>query len=213
TFAFRGPFEMAKITATVDELSAGRIEVGLGAGWHAPEHLPLGLPFGALGERFERLEEQLTVLPRLWIGEEVSHSGRHYRLDGAVSLPRPVQYPGPPIIVGGKGRPRGLRLAVEHAAEYDLDTVGPDVCADVGRRLDAACAAAGRPRGSIVLSVMTPPADGSGPLRRQLEAYAAAGIERIVLDLGTAPIGADVDGLAASLRASIGWSGASAVSR
>jgi F420-dependent oxidoreductase-like protein len=119
---FRLPGPLAVSVAGVDAMSGGRVELGLGAGWYEAEHTAYGIPFPPLGERFERLEEQLAIVTGLWstdAGETFDFSGRHYRLVGCPALPKPVQQPGPPIIVGGGGPKRTPRLAARYAAEFN----------------------------------------------------------------------------------------------
>jgi F420-dependent oxidoreductase-like protein len=119
---FRLPGPLAITVAEVDQMSGGRVELGLGAGWYEAEHLAYGIPFPPLGERFERLEEQLTIITGLWAtpdGAMYEHDGRHYRLVDSPGLPKPVQQPGPPIIVGGGGARRTPRLAARFAREFN----------------------------------------------------------------------------------------------
>ncbi|GAA2634861.1 LLM class F420-dependent oxidoreductase [Dactylosporangium fulvum] len=121
TFRYPGP--LAITIAQVDAMSNGRIEVGLGAGWFEREHTAYGIPFPPVGERFDRLSEQLAILTGLWstpAGSTFSFEGRYYDLVDSPALPKPVQQPGPPIIVGGKGPRRTPQLAARYAAEYNV---------------------------------------------------------------------------------------------
>ncbi len=120
---FRLPGPLAITVAGVDQMSGGRVELGLGAGWYDDEHRAYGIPFPRLGERFERLEEQLAVITGLWstpLGERFSFTGRHYQLVDSPALPKPAQAPGPPIIVGGGGATRTPRLAATFAQEFNM---------------------------------------------------------------------------------------------
>jgi F420-dependent oxidoreductase-like protein len=120
---FRLPGLLAIQVAQVDDMSGGRAELGLGAGWFDAEHTAHGVPFPALGERFERLEEQLAILTGFWdvpVGEKFDFDGRHYQLKDSPGLPKPVQQPHPPLIVGGGGPKRTPRLAATFAAEFNL---------------------------------------------------------------------------------------------
>src|SRR5439155_25908637 len=107
----------------VDAMSDGRIELGLGAGWYEDEHRACGVPFPPLGQRFERLEKQLAILQGMWStpeGSPFDYAGRHYQIAGSPALPKPVQRPHPPIIVGGSGHHRTPRLAATYADEFNL---------------------------------------------------------------------------------------------
>jgi probable F420-dependent oxidoreductase len=128
---FRHPAVLAKEAATLDLLSGGRLEVGLGTGWMAADYAGAGLPLDPPGVRVERLAEAIAVLKGLWADGPCHFTGRHYRIDGLDQRPRPVQRPHPPLIVGGGG-PRVLRLAAEQADHVNLtmrvrpDGTGPD---------------------------------------------------------------------------------------
>jgi alkanesulfonate monooxygenase len=120
---FRWPGVLAITVAQVDAMSGGRVELGLGTGWYDGEHTAYGIPFPALGERFERLEEQLAILTGLWatpVGEKFSYSGAHYSLVDSPALPKPFQKPRPPLIVGGAGATRTPRLAAAYADEFNV---------------------------------------------------------------------------------------------
>jgi len=152
---FRHPAVLAKSAATVDHVSGGRVEVGLGAGWHEPEHAAYGFPFPPLGERMDVLAEQLEVVRGLWADGPFAFRGSHYALAEHDDRPKPLQRPGPPLIMGGEARPRSARLAARFADEYN--TVYPSVeqCRERRAALSAACEAAGRDPASLPFSVMT----------------------------------------------------------
>jgi F420-dependent oxidoreductase-like protein len=121
TFRYPGPLAIA--IAQVDAMSGGRIEVGMGAGWFEREHTAYGIPFPPLGERFDRLEEQLSILTGLWStpqGSTFSFEGRYYDIVDSPALPKPVQQPGPPIIIGGKGPRRTPKLAARFGDEFNV---------------------------------------------------------------------------------------------
>jgi F420-dependent oxidoreductase-like protein len=149
---FRWPGVLAITVAQVDAMSGGRVELGLGAGWYDAEHRAYGIPFPETGVRFERLEEQLAVITGLWstpAGETFDYKGQHYQLEASPALPKPVQQPHPPVIVGGSGAARTPRLAARFAAEYNTPFLLPDVARTQFQRVREACEAAGRDPGSM----------------------------------------------------------------
>lgn len=153
---FRLPSVLAKSVATVDEISGGRVEIGMGAGWWTEEHTQFGFPFPPTRERFEMLEEQLEIVHRLLTEDRVSFEGRHYALVDAEFLPKPVQRPRPPIVLGGKTvGPWMQRLIGAWADEFN--TVGgtpEEVRERFGRARDGV-ESAGRAPDSLVTSLMT----------------------------------------------------------
>jgi F420-dependent oxidoreductase-like protein len=139
---FRLPGMLAVQVAQVDEMSGGRVELGLGTGWYEQEHLAYGVPFPPLGERFERLEEQLEVITGLWttpVGGSYTFEGAHYRLVDSPALPKPVQSPRPPVIVGGAGAVRTPRLAARFADEFNVPFHTLERGAAQFQRVRAAC--------------------------------------------------------------------------
>jgi len=152
---FRHPGPLAISVAQVDQMSGGRVEFGLGAGWYADEHEAYAIPFPDLGERFARLEEQLAVITGLWEtpeGEKFSFSGAHYQVSDSPALPKPAQRPRPPVLIGGTGKRRTPQLAVRYADEYNVPFGGvPATAAAFGRVRDA-CSAGGRASSSITYS-------------------------------------------------------------
>lgn len=148
SITFRLPGVLAITVAQVDEMSGGRVELGIGAGWYEREHRSYGIPFASLGERMDQLEEQLRVVTGLWatpVGETFSFQGEHYRLEDAPALPKPAQRPGPPIIIGGRGTRRTPMLAARYASEYNATFESPAEAAERFRRIDEACDRVGRP--------------------------------------------------------------------
>jgi F420-dependent oxidoreductase-like protein len=144
---FRLPGPLAIQVAEVDAMSGGRLELGIGAAWNDDEHRAYGIPFPPTGERFERLEEQLEILTGLWTtprGERFSFSGRHYTLEDSPALPKPVQQPHPPIIIGGYGAKRTPRLAARFAAEFNLPFPPLDYYGLASENVTEACQAIGR---------------------------------------------------------------------
>src|SRR4051812_47826911 len=152
---FRLPGPLAVAVAQVDEMSGGRVELGLGAGWFDDEHTAYGIPFPTLGERFDRLEEQLEVITGLWrtpIDSQYSFEGEHYTVVGSPALPKPVQPGGPPILVGGWGAKRTPRLAAQYASEYNLPFGPVDAFVDQRARVRAACETIDRDPDDLICS-------------------------------------------------------------
>jgi F420-dependent oxidoreductase-like protein len=153
---FRLPGPLAVAVAQVDEMSGGRVELGIGTGWYEDEHRAYGIPFPPLGERYERLEEQLEIITGLWAtppGETFSFPGRHYQLTGSPALPKPVQRPRPPIIIGGSGRRRTPALAAAYADEFNVPFHPPEAVGEVFDAVRAAREKAGRGEASLRLGV------------------------------------------------------------
>jgi alkanesulfonate monooxygenase SsuD/methylene tetrahydromethanopterin reductase-like flavin-dependent oxidoreductase (luciferase family) len=144
---------LAKLVTAADHVSGGRVEVGLGAGWHDREHAAYGFDFPALGERMERLAEQLEILHGHWAGGPFDFAGRHYRLEGLDAQPKPLQRPHPPVLMGGNAGPRAARLAAGWADEYNTVYATVDVVRERRAKIAAACEAAGR--APIPFSLMT----------------------------------------------------------
>lgn len=152
---FRHPGPLAIAVAEVDSMSGGRVELGLGAGWYEQEHAAYGIPFPSLRERFERLEEQLAIITGLWttdVGATFDFQGKHYSLSNSPALPKPVQTPRPPIIVGGHGRKVTPRLAAAFADEYNVPFAPYEVCQSQYDLVGAACEAIHRDPDSIIRS-------------------------------------------------------------
>ncbi len=151
---FRHPSVLGRAATTVDHISGGRAELGLGAGWYEREHRAFGFPFASLGERMEVFEEQTEIIVGQWTTESFSYSGRRYRLEDCDALPRPLQRPHPPVIIGGSGKRRTVEVAARLGQEYNV--VGPtvDECRALRGRMDEACARHGRDPATLVLSAM-----------------------------------------------------------
>ncbi|GIF68960.1 LLM class F420-dependent oxidoreductase [Asanoa ishikariensis] len=151
---FRSPGALAVVVSQVDEMSAGRVELGLGTGWYEAEHAAFGIPLPPVGERFERLAEQLAIVTGLWTApDRFDHAGKHYTLTGAPAL-HTTQRPHPPVIVGGKGPRRTPRLAARYADEYNVQFASPADTKELFNRLDAESAKQGRTvRRSVCVSV------------------------------------------------------------
>jgi F420-dependent oxidoreductase-like protein len=150
---FRHPSNLAKLATSADHISGGRIELGIGAGWHEREHAAYGFPFPSTSERVDVLEEQLQIVLGNWGPERFSFEGRHYRLDGLEAHPKPVQRPHPPLIMGGNAGPRSAALAARYADEYNTAFPTPEDVRARRQRVAEACTEAGRE--PIPFSVMT----------------------------------------------------------
>jgi F420-dependent oxidoreductase-like protein len=198
---FRHPSVLAKVVAAVDHISGGRVELGLGAGWNEREHAAFGFDFPPLGTRLDVLEEQLEIVSGLWADGPFSFAGRHYRLRAVDALPKPVQRPRPPIIIGGGAKPRTARLAARFADEYNTVFATPAECAERRAVCEAAWREAGRDPATLRFSHMGPwlpstAADPAGTLAAsadaaifgsideaatRLRAYREAGVDRVML--------------------------------
>jgi F420-dependent oxidoreductase-like protein len=150
---FRHPSELAKLVASADHVSGGRIELGMGAGWLESEHVAYGFAFPALRERMERLEEQLEIVAGEWSEGAFTFDGRHYRVKGLDALPKPLQSPRPPLLLGGMGGPRSVALGARLADEYNTVDRTAAECAAIAAQLERECEQAGRE--PIPLSLMT----------------------------------------------------------
>lgn len=149
---FRAPALLANAAATADHVSGGRIELGLGAGWMAREHEAFGFPFPETPVRMEMFAEQLEIVHRLWTEEHVDFEGRHYTLENAPGLPKPVQRPRPPLIVGGGGSRGTAEPAARFADEYNTPFASPEDFAAIRAKVQRACEATGR---TLRFSLMT----------------------------------------------------------
>ena len=172
---FRHPGPLAISVAQVDVMSAGRVELGLGAGWFEAEHAAYGLPFPDTAERFDRFEEQLAVITGLWrtpVGERFSFAGEHYTVTDSPALPKPMAPDGPPISVGGHGKRRTPRLAARYAAEFNVGFSPADVVGAQFVRAQEACDTVGRAPDTLVYSAALTVCCGGddGEVRRRADA-------------------------------------------
>jgi F420-dependent oxidoreductase-like protein len=148
---YRHPAVLAKMAANVDVVSGGRLICGLGASWQENEHRAYGIPFPPMRERLEMLDEACQILRSLWTRDRTTFQGKHYRLDGAPLMPKPVQRPHPELMVGGGGERVTLRIAARHADHWNV-WGGPAILAGKGRILEEHCGAVGRDPTQIVRS-------------------------------------------------------------
>jgi probable F420-dependent oxidoreductase len=150
--SYRSPAVLAKMAATLDVISGGRLDLGLGAGWFEQEYRAYGIPFPRIGERIDQLAEGVEIIRRMWTEAHPRFEGRHYTIDGALCDPPPRQRPHPPIWIGGEGD-RVHRLAARAADGINVRWWGPDRIAGRAAYLDAACREAGRDPAALARSV------------------------------------------------------------
>ena len=213
TFRYPGPLAIS--VAEVDEMSGGRVDFGIGAGWYEAEHQAYAIPFPSLGERFERLEEQLEIITGMWatpVGDTFDYAGKHYAIVDSPALPKPLQRPHPPIVIGGGGPKRTPALAARFASEFNLAFPSLDFVRLQFGRVRAALEAAGRAADDIVYSAAfvvcagedearlarraaaigreldemranSPLAGTPDEIAEKLTAFAAAGVQRVYLQL------------------------------
>jgi F420-dependent oxidoreductase-like protein len=176
---YRHPGLLAKVVTTLDVLSGGRAMLGLGAAWYEREHRGLGVPFPPTGERFDRLEEALQVCRQMWSDEDGPFDGKHYQLGETLCVPRPLQTPRPPILVGGGGERRTLRLVAQYADACNIFDSGPENVAHKLEVLDRHCHEVGRDPAEVQRTLLT----GADPFEDgflvRMEQYSRLGIERV----------------------------------
>ena len=152
---FRHPSVLARMAVTVDHISEGRLDVGMGAGWYEREHITHGFPFLDARQRFELFAEQVEIVVRSWTEEAFAHSGRAFELREQTALPQPFQRPHPPLVLGGSVKRRFAALAARYANEVNTLGARNDELRERKERLDRACVDAGRDPATLGFSVMT----------------------------------------------------------
>jgi F420-dependent oxidoreductase-like protein len=187
---FRPPALLVKAVTTLDVLSGGRAWLGIGAGYQEDEAQAMGLPLPAVAERFERLEETLQIATRMWAGDDAAFEGRHYRLQRPAGSPTPIQLPHPPVLIGGTGERKTLRLVARYADACNLFDI-PDGGRTVKHKLDVLarhCEAVGRPYEAIekTLSTRLEAGESSDAFVSRSTAAAALGIQHMVVVSSTA---------------------------
>jgi F420-dependent oxidoreductase-like protein len=190
---YRHPGLLAKIVTTLDVLSGGRAQMGIGAAWYEREHLALGVPYPAVSERFERLEETLQICLQMWSDDEGPYNGKHYQLAETICQPPPVQSPRPPILIGGGGEKKTLRLAARYADACNLFAFEP---ADIAHKLEVLaghCETEGRDPAEIKTTILGVGSDAAGDpdgFLSAMEGYAKLGVElvEIVPPTGSDPV-------------------------
>jgi F420-dependent oxidoreductase-like protein len=196
---YRHPGLLAKIVSTLDVLSGGRAVLGIGAAWYEREHLALGVPYPPVAERFERLEETLQILRQMWSEDDGPFEGRHYRLAETINSPQPVRSPHPPIMIGGGGEKKTLRLVAKYADACNLfATPAADGPAQVGAKLDVLrghCEREGTDYDAVRKTVLyavplAPGADAASQFVDTMSRYAALGVTEVhVMPMDTDPLG------------------------
>ncbi len=187
---YRNPAVLAKTVAGVDQMSKGRIEFGIGAGWKVNEYKAYGIDFDEPGPRVDQMIEAIEICRRLWTEERASFAGKHYRIENAVSAPKPAQKPYPPLWVGGSG-PRVMRVAARMADGFDIGKRGPggaflteEEMRSINADLDAVCASVKRDRKLLRSHWSLASVNDNASvaeLRRRIDEYARAGLDRYIL--------------------------------
>ena len=170
---YRHPAILAKMATSLDVISGGRLEFGIGTGWYEPEHRMFGIPLGSVRERCERLDESLQVIRSLWSKPKTTFAGRHYQLEAAIHEPKPVQKPHPPIVIAGAGEKRLLPLVARHADVW-TSFGSPAVYRHKIAVLDRLCREVGRTAAEIEKSVLVPTAitDNLDTVAPMIQGYA-----------------------------------------
>jgi F420-dependent oxidoreductase-like protein len=178
---YRYPGLLAKIVATLDVLSEGRAFLGIGAAWYEKEHLALGVPYPPIATRFEMLEEAIQICDQMWSDDEGPYEGKHYQLAETICRPRPIQTPRPPILIGGGGEQKTLRLVAQYADACNLFGGDPELIKHKLKILDEHCAALDRDPATIARTMIAqPPAlDDIDGFLKSMEQYAALGISQV----------------------------------
>jgi F420-dependent oxidoreductase-like protein len=181
---YRHPAVLANMGATVDIISHGRLDFGIGAGWNELEHTAYGIPLYEPGERIRRLGEACEVIRRLWTAETVDFEGRYYQLRGARCEPKPLQKPYPPFMIGGSGEQLTLRMVARYADMWNYAGGPVEEFRHKSEVLDGHCAAIGRDPASIERSMqITIDPDNLGAARDTLRSFIASGATHLILNL------------------------------
>jgi len=188
---FRNPALLAKMAATVDHVSQGRLVLGIGAGWFELEHTDYGIPFSTVGGRARRLGEALEVMKLLFTQQKSTYAGKYYQLKDAPFEPKTVQKPHPPLLIGGQGPKLILPVIARHANIWHLRVrdVNPEAIKQLSTDFDAICRKVGRDPAEVERAVSLRLEQVSGPtedLRRQIQGLADAGIRHFILSLSPA---------------------------
>jgi alkanesulfonate monooxygenase SsuD/methylene tetrahydromethanopterin reductase-like flavin-dependent oxidoreductase (luciferase family) len=178
------------MAVSVDHISGGRLEFGLGAAWHEPEHVTYGIDFPSAGTRIAMLDEACEIIRRLWTEEVVDHDGRFWKLKEALCFPKPVQAR-IPIVIGGSGPKKTLRVVAKHADEWNAPAASPEEYTRLAAILDEHCAAVGRDPSEIKRSVQmflfTNDDETISAVPEQIDALEAVGVQHVVLSFYSPP--------------------------
>jgi F420-dependent oxidoreductase-like protein len=187
---YRHPAILANMAVSVDHISGGRLEFGIGAAWHEPEHVTYGLEFPHAGTRIAMLDEACEIIRRLWTEEKVDHDGRFWKLHDALCNPKPVQ-PRIPMVIGGSGPRKTLRVVAKHADEWNAPAATADDYRRLADILDDHCADVGRDpkdiRRSVQMFLFAHDADTLAALPGQIDDLEAAGVQHVVLSFYSPP--------------------------
>ena len=182
---FRHPALLAKMVTTLDIISGGRVEVGLGAGWFEAEHQQYGLDLPPIGERMRRLEESCEILEALWTEKRATFAGTYYEVRDAYHEPKPVQRPYPPLTIGTSGEQVGLRIAARHAHTWNMARATPEEFRRKSALLDGYCREIGRDPRDIERSIQFLPEAMDGDMVTQARAFMAAGATHLIFSCPT----------------------------
>jgi F420-dependent oxidoreductase-like protein len=179
---FRPPSVLAKMATTIDVISNGRLDVGLGAGWFEEEHREYGIPLPTAGERIRRLDEACQLMKALWTEPRATFEGRYYRIHEAYHEPKPIQQPHPPLVIGGGGEKLTLRVVAKHANEWNFNGKTTDEFRHKCRVLEEHCKAVGRDPGEIGRSIQfgAPKLDEAESLAARARGYVEAGATHLI---------------------------------
>jgi F420-dependent oxidoreductase-like protein len=180
---YRHPGLLAKIVTTLDVLSGGRAQLGLGAAWYEREHLGLGVPFPPISERFERLEEALQICLQMWSDNEGPYEGRHYQLAETICQPPPIQQPRPSIMIGGSGERKTLRLVAQYGDACNLFATSPEEIAHKLEVLERHCETVGRDPAEIEKTIIAQlgSLDDADAFMASMQEYSKLGIQLVEL--------------------------------
>jgi F420-dependent oxidoreductase-like protein len=180
---FRHPGVLAKIATTVDVVSGGRVEVGLGAGWFEQEHQQYGLPLPPIGERMRRLDEACRVLEALWTEPRATFDGTYYQLRDAIHEPKPVQKPHPPLVIGTRGERVGLRIVARHAQAWNMANGTAEEFRTKSALLDRYCKEIDRDPMEIERSIQFLPDAMKGDMVARAREFIAAGATHLIFSV------------------------------